>query len=1305
MTRFSSLQIPPPANWQDFESLCCDLWREIWKDPDTQKNGRQGQPQHGVDVSGKPNQGASHAGVQCKGKDNYEDKALTEAEVRAEVEKAKSFKPSLAEYTIATSGKRDAAIQELARDISEKHDKEKLFSVHVWAWDDIVNRLEEFPQIIAKYYPGLSIDFKELHEEVDDIKDNTQSILEKVGDIQSKLQSTQPNLSGINMPSYVDISTTVLASEHQAEIDHSRDLLKAYKSTEAFEYLTQLRDRIWPTAQSIAKYRILTNMGAAKGLQQKQEESASLLIEALQYNPDDEKALCNAALGYSLMGDSPQAIEHAKKTIKLNPANGRAYSILLRSLCVDKKLKDALEEIPSQYRETPEVANTVSYLLQLQNDFIEARKWSEIAVKNDKEDSPELKANLGVLLLKIVDEDKSSFHILQISDEKLAQIKEGIELLSAAWDTVADTSTAPYRLEWLVFRGLGKRPAGDLAGAIEDISLALSMGPGNQTYRKYLAMLNHERGRDDKSINLLNEILKTERIPEVLLLLADVLRYERKYPEAIECLKELINIEANEIILEDGKRLLIRLYLDVKDFPRTEELLNSLLATDATNISYMVDSATIADASGDRDKALAILSKAIGNIKEDTNYRQLLELADALYFIKAFEEAASIYEKFVNKALNSSLSRALVNSYYRAGLLDKALEICTILLDKYGPLEYISEMESAIYEEIGDLPKAEETCKAYLKVHPDDLGMQLRLAVINLRLNDFDELDKFLDSNFEVGNLSLNHGLQFAGLLAIRNRYEKVFPVVYELRRTFFDNANAHMQYLSIFLQREKDATDWLNVNKAEIDTAVCIEEEPHKREWYIIEDRKDSDAARREFNLNHPIVKKILGKTVGDDVLIVDNPYSKVTGKIVEIKSKYVYAFQESLASFEKLFPEASGIWRVRVGVPETKEAKPEGFETIFGMISRQHDRGLQVERLYRRKKVTIGAFANLIGRNLLDVWSGLINIPDLGIICCNGNAEERRLARTVIDTGGKLIADLISIMTLHITNSGDAIVQKFGKLGIAQSTIDLLSLIISERKGIQSKGFMVISKAEDKFFRQEISAEDIKRDLEYLEKITSWIEENCEVIPCSAALSVKRQQRKHLESLIGSSSIETVLIASEPGNILYSDDERLRSLAKGEFGVNGVWTQVLLMKCLNEGIIKREKYNESVIQLVSHSYRHTSIDAYILVEAAKQSAWSIKPPFITVLKILEGRYSDENPALVVGTNFFYELWKQPPILVERRDQIILSVLNALTTRRNPRIILAKLAKMLEKKFYLITPALHEILSIMKAWEKTHMV
>lgn len=1306
MVRFSRLQIPPPKTWQEFESLCCDLWREIWKDQHTQKNGRQGQLQHGVDVYGKPNQGEAYAGVQCKGKDNYVDNTITEKEVEAEVEKAKSFKPPISEFVIATSGKKDVKIQEIARAISERHTKKGLFSVHVWSWEDIVDRLEEFPDVIALYYPGLSVNYRAIREGIDEISDNTRAALEDVRDIKSSLQSTKPDVGILDTPSYVDISTTtILASEHQSEIDHSRELLKNYKSTEALDYLTELKNRIWSTAQPIAKYRILTNLGAAEGLQQRHKQSAKLLIEALQYNPTDEVALCNAALGYLLLEDSPQAVLHAKETIELNPANGRAYSILLRALSQDKGLEETIEEIPKQYRETPEVANTIGYLLQLEDRFTEARKWLEIAVKNDGKDSPEPKANLGTLLLKLVQEDKSSFYTLQISDENLAQIREGIELLSAAWGAVANTSTARYRLDWIVIRGLSKRLGGDFEGAIEDISLALAMEPSSLVYRKYLAMLYHEKGENQKSINLLEEILKSERIPEVLMLLADILRGEQKFPEATEYLKELIDSEASEVIKEDGRRLLIRLYIDLKDFPKAEEVLSFLLATDATNISYMVDSATIANASGNRDEALAILSKAMENIKEDTTNLQILGLADELYFIKAFEEAASIYERIVDKTINSSLSRALTNSYYRAGILDKALEICQILLKKYGPLEYFSEMESAIYEEIGDLPKAKEVCKAYLAARPDHSEMQLRLAVINLRSNDFGELDEFLDSHFEIETLSLDHGLQFAGLLAIRNKYKKAFRVIYELRRTFFNNANAHMKYMGIFIQREKDACDWLNVARAEVDTAVCIEDESHNREWYIIEDRQDADTARREFNLNHPLVKKMLGKTVGDDVLIVDSPYSKVAGKIVEIKSKYVYAFQKSLSSFEKLFPDATGVWGVRVGIPETKGAELEGFETIFNVIDRQHDRNLQVEKLYRERKITIGAFANLVNRDLLDVWGGLTSIPDLGIICCIGSSEERRLARSVIDEGGKLIADLISIMTLHITNSADTIVQKFGKLGISQSTIDLLYHAISERKGIQSKGYMVIGKAEDKFVRQEISAEDIKRNLEYLEKIIDWIGKNCEVIPCSAALNVKRQQRQQLERLIGSSSIETILVASEPGNIFYSDDERLRSLAKRELNINGIWTQALLMKCLDEDFPERGRYNECVIKLINYSYRHTSIDAYVLVEAAKQSDWSPRPPYTTVLKVLGGQHSDERSALIVGTNFLYELWKQPTILVQKRDQIILALLDTITSKRNPRAVMTKLAKMLERKFYIIPLALNEVITLMDLWGKTHIV
>jgi len=39
----------PPNDPTAFESLCLELWRDIWQDH-AQKNGRSGQPQAGVDV-------------------------------------------------------------------------------------------------------------------------------------------------------------------------------------------------------------------------------------------------------------------------------------------------------------------------------------------------------------------------------------------------------------------------------------------------------------------------------------------------------------------------------------------------------------------------------------------------------------------------------------------------------------------------------------------------------------------------------------------------------------------------------------------------------------------------------------------------------------------------------------------------------------------------------------------------------------------------------------------------------------------------------------------------------------------------------------------------------------------------------------------------------------------------------------------------------------------------------------------------------------------------------------------------------
>jgi len=121
-------------------------------------------------VYGRPNQKDLWAGVQCKGKDVYTHKDLTEKEVKTEVEKAKSFKPRLSQFIIATTGPKDAKVEELARKITEEHLRNGLFSVSAWGWHDIVIRLADFPDLVEKYYPGLHVDVKGLKREIEALK-------------------------------------------------------------------------------------------------------------------------------------------------------------------------------------------------------------------------------------------------------------------------------------------------------------------------------------------------------------------------------------------------------------------------------------------------------------------------------------------------------------------------------------------------------------------------------------------------------------------------------------------------------------------------------------------------------------------------------------------------------------------------------------------------------------------------------------------------------------------------------------------------------------------------------------------------------------------------------------------------------------------------------------------------------------------------------------------------------------------------------------------------------------------------------
>ncbi len=136
--------IQKPVNWPDFETLCKQLWGEIWDiSMKIKKNGRNGQPQAGVDVYGVPKGEENYWGIQCKGKDDYTNAKLTKKEIDEEIAKAQNFKPALAVFIFATTMNKDSAVEEYVRIKDIESRKKGGFEILLFCWEDIADLIDD----------------------------------------------------------------------------------------------------------------------------------------------------------------------------------------------------------------------------------------------------------------------------------------------------------------------------------------------------------------------------------------------------------------------------------------------------------------------------------------------------------------------------------------------------------------------------------------------------------------------------------------------------------------------------------------------------------------------------------------------------------------------------------------------------------------------------------------------------------------------------------------------------------------------------------------------------------------------------------------------------------------------------------------------------------------------------------------------------------------------------------------------------------------------------------------------------------
>jgi hypothetical protein len=149
----------PPLYWQQFEDLTAGVIEAVYKDPRPTKFGRPGQSQSGVDVYGRESGDGQLVGIQCKRMDELDENnhpapggAITKKLLDAAIKEARGFSPMLDTWILATTAKRDAAIQRYALNLDKRSRESNSFGIQIWFWDDFITDLNRHYDLQQWYY-------------------------------------------------------------------------------------------------------------------------------------------------------------------------------------------------------------------------------------------------------------------------------------------------------------------------------------------------------------------------------------------------------------------------------------------------------------------------------------------------------------------------------------------------------------------------------------------------------------------------------------------------------------------------------------------------------------------------------------------------------------------------------------------------------------------------------------------------------------------------------------------------------------------------------------------------------------------------------------------------------------------------------------------------------------------------------------------------------------------------------------------------------------------------------------------------
>jgi len=1137
MSDVLSRELPAPKRWQELESLAFDVFSRIWKTTDAELHGRTGQPQAGVDVYGTNRVEGLFTGVQCKGKDADYGGSLTEAELRDEVAKARTFQPPLEAYVLLTTAPNDAAIQKVAREISVEHRRLGLFDVRVMGWDTFRHHIAGQPDLLVKHFR----DFAPV-DVLGQLETSGRESAQSFAGLHSMLRTTNRIMADIrdDRNGSDDLAARVTEVSKLIGDGSPRAALKALDRIEVEE---------GDGASPLARYRLLASKGNAHFALGEEDTALDLFRSAYEAHPEFPNARTTLAVAHLLQGDKAKAFELAVSSLKDDPTSTRTAGVVIDSAPAGTALADVEQLIARDLLADPEIKLHLAMRAHELGDHESQRRLAEEALTAAPDDWRMLAAVAEALMQPLSGTDGVRL-THAIPEEQEADVARAADLLRRSWSLLVkrDSSHQGRHVAANLITVLGLLGHDAEADTVLDQALAHAPTYDPLAYRS--AQRAASGGDWNAASLILDSIPEDEETLDTLLLKTQARLEVADHAAAAASLERLRRKSATLGPMPEREQLVDALAAKVEILGGADRDETIDRAVGADPGAIVLRSVLFDDLPSDSPLRERLVGEVAELAKGDLSLQGRLHAAETLFAARAYSLAADLYATLHGKTDSHALRRRLHALHLADRRADARKLYETLSTDLRASPGYLS-IGVNIYERAGLLKPALALLDKAI-AREDALHTRLAWMQTLVRLGRKDRITDWLrdvptDIEGTAGELmSLARVIdQYLG------RDPKALAIGYRALRAGYGEPEIHLGYaLGLVINGRPDDEAMASPETVGHGSGVVLVNEITGDVIYrVIEEGADPVIERGELRPTDPFATRLIGLRTGDRVDVPKVGTGGETYRVEEIQSGYLFAFRRTLRDFNSLFPQNAAF-----GSFEIDESKGDSkFEEVFALARRRAEAGREIETIYRDNIAPLPMMAKFTGSSVFDLWDAFSRQPALGLKSALGVVGEFESGRRAAGLGVAVV-DPVSVYAWVRMGLGGIIRKSLGRLGVVQSTIDLLRQLVEEREAQRGRKMGTFGWDGERYQMIELSEDDIEVQIGHAAGALA-LAEAITVVPAETDQVLPDHLLDFLKDLHPAYH-DTLIAALRPERSVLTDDLGFRAVVQEAEGAV-TWTQ----------------------------------------------------------------------------------------------------------------------------------------------------